>query len=142
MDKVYYTEHSINEMIDLLISKILQSQRKFQAVIGIANGGLNISTKVAAGLGLPHSSVHISFYDGTVKRKEPQIILTDKPTKNVLIVDDLIDEGNTLKAFDEVYGLEGNAVAVLFWNKKSFFVPDFYVAEKPNAWIIFPWETM
>jgi hypoxanthine phosphoribosyltransferase len=142
MDKIYYTEYSINEMISLLVCKVFKSQRKFQGVVGIANGGLNISTKVAASLELPHSSVHISFYDGTVKRKEPKITLTDKPTKNVLIVDDLIDEGNTLKAFDEVYGLEGNAVAVLFWNKNSLFVPDFYISEKPNAWIIFPWETM
>lgn len=140
MNKVYYTEVYINHMIALLINKIVQSGRKFDKVIGIANGGLNISTKIAAELGLPHSEVHISFYDGTEKRKEPKIILTDKPAKNVLIVDDLIDEGHTLKAFDEIYGLTDNAVAVLFWNRNCLYLPDFYVAEKPNAWIVFPWE--
>ena len=41
---------------------------------------------------------------------------------------------------DLYLGLAGNKTAALFWNPQSNWEPDFYAAEKPESWLVFPWE--
>lgn len=136
---VYLTRPDIADMIRDLTHQILDSKRRFSRVVGIANGGLPVSHPLAAALGLPHTSVRISHYDKGFSRDTPivegELI---QPTNN-LIVDELIDRGWTYNTFDEHFGLEGNAMAVLLWNPAGP-KPDFYAKEKPEDWIIFPWE--
>jgi len=59
----------------------------------------------------------------------------------VLIIDDLIDSGETIQTLKTICGFRENkdAVAVLFWHKSAP-KPDFYVKTKPNAWVVFYWE--
>lgn len=137
--KVYLSNNDFYTMILNLVRKIIDSKRNFTRVVGIANGGLPVSTCIAEALDLPHESVRISHYDGSVLRDMPIIEgqLT-QPTSN-LIVDDLIDGGLTYRTFVEHFGLEGNAMAVLFWNTEGP-KPDFYAAEKPAGWVVFPYE--
>ena len=127
-----FTYAQIDEMIDNLVGQI---NKQYDQVVGIANGGLYISRKIASALNLPHQSVRISFYDHAV----PIIEYNSGPIKNCLVVDDLIDGGKTVNKFEEIFGTE-NDVAVLFWNIKSR-KPNYYVQEKPDGvWITFPWE--
>ncbi len=138
--KIYLPQLIVNSMIQELAWRVqANSYRKFSRVVGIANGGLPISERLATLLELPHESVRISHYDGDVLRETPIIEgqLT-QPAGN-LIVDDLIDGGWTYNTFAEHYGLEGNAFAVLFWDTEGP-RPDFYVAEKPEDWLVFPWN--
>lgn len=139
--KIYLPQSSIDHMIWELATRVQASHGEFTRVVGIANGGLPISEPLATLLGLPHGSVRISHYDGSVLRETPIIDgqLT-QPTGN-LIVDDLIDGGWTYRTFTEHYGLEGNAFAVLHWNPAGP-RPDFYVSQKPEAWIVYPWEVV
>jgi hypoxanthine phosphoribosyltransferase len=109
-------------------------------IVGIANGGLNISLPIARILGKPHEYVRISRYDGQAMRPEPLIYGSLSQPTNNLIIDDLVDGGHTFKLFDQHFGLVGNTTAVLFWNTQAVFQPDYYVAEKPESWIQFPWE--
>ena len=136
---VYLTPLDIGWMIRDLTHQILDSKQRFRQVVGIANGGLPVSRPLAAALGLPHTSVRISHYDGGFRRGSPIVEGELIPPTNNLIVDELIDGGWTYNTFDEHFGLEGNAMAVLLWNPNGP-KPDFYVEEKPNAWVIFPWE--
>ena len=137
--KIYLSQFEIDNMIKDLACQIQASKRRFLRVVGIANGGLPVSEPLAAILGLPHESVRISHYDGGILRSVPIVKgRLSHPTNN-LIIDELIDYGRTIKTFDEHFGLEGNAVAVLFWYLEGP-KPDFYVKEKPDAWIVFPWE--
>lgn len=136
---LFVPETTIKCMIDSLADQIFNSGIKFAQIVGIANGGLNISIPLSKILKLPHTSVRISHYDGHIPRKIP-VIDGELNIKNNLIVDDMTDGGFTLKTFDRVFGLEGNKTAVLFWNKYGGVVPDFYAAEKPNSWIVFPWS--
>ena len=146
MDKIYYTQSEIDQMIFDLISQVQASGRSFEGVVGIANGGLHISHKIADALGIDHHKVGISCYYGTEKRELP-IIEYDvwnplpRPLENRLIVDDLIDSGQTMEVFDRRFPIkEDSAVAVLFWKRESFREPEFYAQEKPPQWIVFPWE--
>jgi len=135
-----YTEQAIDEMVQVLINQIKDSGNQYDYVVGIRNGGINISIPVAEALGLPHKSVKISAYDDMTKLKNVQINKGDFEWKpNGLIVDDLIDTGATITSFKKIIG--GGDVAVLFWKKEADADdPEFYVEEKPDEWVVFPWE--
>jgi hypoxanthine phosphoribosyltransferase len=109
-------------------------------VVGIANGGLNISLPISRILNKPHEYVRISRYDGQAIRPEPLIYGSLSQSTGSLVIDDLVDGGHTFGLFDQHFGLAGSITAVLFWNTKATFQPDYYVAEKPESWIEFPWE--
>jgi hypoxanthine phosphoribosyltransferase len=141
MEKIYLDDKAFGEMLENLTKQVIESKREFKRVVGIERGGLRISLPLAIALNIPHQSVRISHYDGCEKREAPKVTYLEGVNEmgNCLIVDDLIDTGATMETFDEVFGLEKNAVAVLFW-KRGTRKPDFYVDEKPEKWIVFPWE--
>lgn len=138
----YLSQEAVKGMIDDLWDQIIRSKRKFKMVVGIERGGLHISIPLAECLGIPHHSVKISRYDDKSLRKEA--IIEDKKIKlkrPCLIVDDLIDDGGTLLAYKNLFGIKKrDAVAVLFWNRSAPIKPDFYCMNKPKDWIVFPWE--
>jgi hypoxanthine phosphoribosyltransferase len=136
--KIHITQLEIDAMLLNLATQV--REHGFTRVVGIANGGLPISRPLAALLDLPHESVRISHYDGKVLRETPIIEGQLSQSQGCLIVDDLIDGGWTYRTFDQHFGFRGNAMAVLFWNPTGP-KPDFYVTEKPDAWVVFPWET-
>jgi hypoxanthine phosphoribosyltransferase len=139
MQKRIYTPAEIDILIKVLAKSVKPYKRFFTNVVGIERGGLHISKPLAAMLGLTHSSVRISRYDGMQLRSSPIIEgELPQPTGN-LVVDDLIDDGCTMRIFEEKFGLIGNMTAVLFC-KPGGFVPDFFAAIKPKEWITFPWE--
>jgi hypoxanthine phosphoribosyltransferase len=137
-----YSQQEIDKMIQALIRQIKKSERQYKYVVGIRNGGINISKPIAKALELPHKSVGISCYDGMKKLENVKIDEGDFDWEpGGLIVDDLIDTGSTITSFKRFFG-EGH-VAVLFWRTDAkYYVrrPEYYVDEKPKAWIIFPWE--
>ena len=138
--KVYYSEEQINQMIDELIDLIRASGERFTQVIGIKNGGVPVSTRIAKALGLAHTTVRISHYVGDQLRRVPLVETDDHchMPGHILIVDDLVDTGATINTFHHHFG--NGMVAVLFWNADAEPRPDFYVKEKPDAWVVFPWE--
>lgn len=141
--KTYYNYQQIDQLIEELVLKIVESGRKFSVVVGIENGGIYISRKIATALGLEHRSVKISCYDGEILRENP-IIETNffhvDLYNGCLICDDLVDRGTTLLTFKEFCGFnEKDAVAVLFIKPNNTYNPDFWVQEETN-WCVFPWE--
>jgi hypoxanthine phosphoribosyltransferase len=108
--------------------------------VGIASGGTNISRRIAVLLGLQHHEIYISCYTDKGKRPYPIVRGDFDTSKRTLVVDDMIDGGSTIALFKLHYGLkESDGVAVLFWNTDAP-EPDFFVEEKPDEWLIFPWE--
>ena len=67
--------------------------------------------------------------------------------ERVLIVDDLVDTGLTLKKvygnfviFNDQYNITWD-FATLYYKSKTAFKPDYTVREFDNDdWIVFPWE--
>ena len=62
----------------------------------------------------------------------------------ILIIDDLVDSGHTLKTIKDYYTLLTNTIihtAVLITKTKTKFLPDFSVETAPHdIWITFPYE--
>lgn len=119
-------------------------------IVGIANGGLNISKPLANWFQCEHISVSIHFYDWEKIGGKPYFFdIPPLPAdiKNILVVDDILDTGTTLKFFMEKTGLvhkENFQIATLHWNQdsKSGLIPDYWVdKKKENTWIVYPWES-
>ncbi len=64
--------------------------------------------------------------------------------KRILIVDDLLDHGRTMKFVLDVIAIcepQDIKVAVLYWKPRSIVIPDFYIEKcDDDIWIDFPWE--
>jgi len=84
-------------------------------IYGIPRGGLVVATYVSHMSGLP---------------------ITDQPNKNTLICDDIADTGKTLLPYKDC------KIATIYYHKQSKVVPDIWIYEKKNDWILFPWETI
>jgi hypoxanthine phosphoribosyltransferase len=145
MPKIYYSKPETDQLISELIEKIKISHEatcppRFIACCGIENGGVNISKKVAEALELEHRTVKISRYHKKLI-VETNFFHVDLYKRGVLILDDLIDKGTTLKIFEKNCGFRTqDAVAVLIWKKCKLYKPEFYVKEEDeDNWCVFPW---
>ena len=60
--------------------------------------------------------------------------------ENLLIVDDIVDNGMTLQKYKEF--LSPSVFLSLLYKKNASAEPDFYLKEAENdCWYVFPWET-
>jgi hypoxanthine phosphoribosyltransferase len=137
----------INEQIRGICKEVYDGGVKYKSVVGIQRGGLNLSLPVSEYIGVKHRSIKVSFYNGEKLRDEPIVDLfdLDMDERPFIFCDDLIDSGKTLKYIIDTYKLVRGVdyhIAVIHWNKKndSGLTPDFYGSEKPNGWIVYPWD--
>jgi hypoxanthine phosphoribosyltransferase len=120
-------------------------QGKVNVVIGIAKGGLPLSVSLANNLSAAWDSIRIRSYEDT-ERKGMELVHglhADITGKTVMLVDDIVDEGETmLFALDYLrknYKPKKVITAALILRSHSKFVPDHYSQER-EKWVKFPWE--
>ena len=65
------------------------------------------------------------------------IVLSKNYKRRLLIIDDLIDTGNTLLPYREKSSVK---MAVLYVKQHAPFMPDYYIKRIPNEWVLFPYE--
>jgi xanthine phosphoribosyltransferase len=119
---------------------------KPQVIVGIARGGLTLAHAMAEGMDIREvQTIRTELYDKTCKRELLSIFgeCSFSDISRVLVVDDIADSGDTLKAVMKHLRAEYNQiefkVATLFYKKTSLYEPDFWVNEA-NEWIDFFWE--
>ena len=144
MKKIYYGYDEFKEDTLSLLQKM--SNERFDTIVGVARGGLSLAHMLSEALAIRNvQSISTQLYDETKKRD--QITITDtcllNNSKSVLIVDDIADSGETLKALYNHLTLTHPLVhfktATLFFKRSSCFEPDYWVKEA-DAWIEFFWE--
>lgn len=119
--------------------------RKLDLIVGIARGGVPVAQVVADRLNVRMATVTAQSYTGIGERGEPKITEPLKRSlrgKNILIVDDLVDHGHTLKAVVrhvEEKRAKSVLTATLFHKPWSTFMPTF-PGESTSAWVVFPWD--
>jgi len=122
---ITYTEYG--QLLDQLIEKL--KPIKFDYVFGIPRGGLPIA-------------VHVSHYTNTTIMDHELIPWDFYQGESVLVVDDIIDTGETIKNLKQLFGCHTNIEAVATLFKRPDVVvanTDIWIEESPE-WIIFPWE--
>ncbi len=128
---------------------LIESVESFQpeVIVGIARGGLTLAHAMAEGLDIREvQTLRTELYDKTCKRDELSIFGTCdfNDIKKVLVVDDIADSGDTLKAI--MSHLESSfkdiefKSATIYYKKTSCYEPHFWINEA-TEWIDFFWET-
>jgi len=137
----------VEELVEALGERIL-AEYSPDVVVGILRGGMTVAHLLSDVLGLRIVyPIGCSSYVDVAKRFSVKVYsplaLKDLSGKRVLLVDDVADEGLTLKAVVEQeispkHPLEVK-VATLHMKPWCKFRPDYYV-QMTDAWIVYPWE--
>ena len=97
-------------------------KNKYKNVYGIPRGGLIIATYISHYLNIP-----------LINDKWSIDLVND--SNKTLIVDDLVDTGESMKHYVE----NGFDTAVLFYKPRSIVKPTYYIHETMD-WVVFPYE--
>jgi hypoxanthine phosphoribosyltransferase len=141
-DKIY-------EMLIDIALRIRNSGFKPDYIVGVSRGGWAPGRILSDLLENTHTAnIKIEFYLGIGKTARKPVVTQplaeDITKKNVLVVDDVSDTGESLKvALDHVVGkgAAGVKTATVYFKPHSIFKPDFF-ADSTSDWIIFPWERL
>lgn len=143
----FYPWQQLGNDVFTLSKKIIESGHSFNRIIALAKGGLTFSRSLVDYLQVDAvSSIQIQFYEGIGETKKMPVITQSLPVsiknEKVLIFDDILDTGETMKLAKQYLQYHGAAsihTAVLLekpWSKVSV---DFS-ARSSEAWVIFPNE--
>lgn len=140
--KIYYPYEEFRDDLKLLTEKIDQD---FDAILGIARGGLSMAQLLGEYYDLREVySINTIGYEDTYKNESVEVfnIPELKSSRKVLIVDDIVDSGDTLvevlTVLNEKYPNVTFITASLFYKKTARITPTWYVKE-PKGWIDFFW---
>ncbi|MGD0396921.1 MAG: phosphoribosyltransferase family protein [Nitrososphaerales archaeon] len=132
-------------LAEALAEKVRSSGKTFDLVIGVARGGIPVAMVVSDRLGVKIDTITVKSYSGIAERSSIKILSTlieDIKGKRVLLVDDLVDQGDTMigvKGFVSEKGAKVVETAVLFKKPWSKTHPDYFL-ETTGEWIVFPFE--
>ena len=143
MEKRYYAYVDFLADAKLLTEKI---DWEFDTIIPIARGGLSLGHLFGEYYNIREVyALNTIGYDDTFKLESVRVfnIPELRKAKNVLIVDDIVDSGDTivevLKVLRQLYPDVTFKVASLFYKKSAKIAPDWYVQEA-ECWIEFFWS--
>jgi uncharacterized protein len=143
-----------HQTIERLAVTVDQSGWKFNQIVCLAKGGLRVGDILSRVFDQPLAILSTSSYGGPNNQVRGSVTFSQdlsKTTANlgsrILVVDDLVDSGITLKKsltwLDRKYGfyVEEIRTAVLWYKACSEFAPDYYVDYLPDSpWIHQPFE--
>ncbi|MCX8173213.1 MAG: phosphoribosyltransferase [Thermoplasmata archaeon] len=141
----------IEKWVDDVVEKIRKANYRPDVVIGLTRGGWIPARLICDELQVKSLYAVKTEHWGLTATKDgqakiAQTLPVDVRDKNVLIVDDITDTGQSLSlAKDHVASFKPSALktATLLHITHSTIVPDFYSVEVPKeewTWFIFPWN--
>ena len=143
MHKTYYPYQEYKQDLKTLIEKIDQP---FDAILGIARGGLSMAQMLGEYYDLREVyAINTIGYENTQKLQRVEVfnIPELKSAKQVLIVDDIVDSGDTLvevlKVLKVTYPKVTFLTAAIFYKPTACIKPTWYVKE-PTGWVEFFWS--
>lgn len=142
MIKHYYSYEEFRKDLKVLTKKI---DKPFDTIMGISRGGLSMAQMFGEYYDIRKVyAINSIGYEDTCKLDEVRIFnIPDlSESKAVLIVDDIVDSGDTMvKILDILKAKYPNVMlytASIFYKKSAKIAPDWFVKE-PLCWIEFFW---
>jgi uncharacterized protein len=139
-----------HQKIEQLALQIAESGWQFEQVLCLARGGLRIGDIFSRFFHKPLAILSVSSYSEKNERDKLKFgasitMTTECLQQPLLLVDDLVDSGETLKAalswLDRYQSKSEVRTAVIWYKACSIFTPDYYVEYLPdNPWIHQPFE--
>lgn len=143
MTKIYYPYDEFVGDLKKLTSKI---EHEFDAIVAIARGGLSMGMMLGEHYDIREVyAINTIGYEGTKKLDEVKVFnIPDlNSAKKVLIVDDIVDSGDTLKevlnTLQEKYPTTLFSSASIFYKPTASIEPTWWVKEA-TVWIEFFWS--
>jgi xanthine phosphoribosyltransferase len=157
--KKYYTDQDIKAWVHNIMRDMSKDAWRPDYIVGLGRGGLVPAVMLSHYTGVPMQTLDVSLRDGGSKVSNCGMSEDAYEGTNILIVDDINDEGNTLQwirddwrstcmpnnpKWDTVWGYNVR-VAVMINNCASNFTEVNYVGREinkneNNEWCVFPWE--
>jgi uncharacterized protein len=154
MPDLYVSWSEYHYKIEQLAVEIYQSGWEFNQIVCLARGGLRVGDILARIYEKPLAILATSSYSGAGKQARGNLtfshhitMTTERLGDRILLVDDLVDSGITLK--ETIPWLKENTdspiaeirSAVVWYKACSVIKPDYYVDYLPdNPWIHQPFE--
>ena len=146
-DKQYLSWRDIRELSTKLADSIRRSDFKPDCLIGITVGGLIPLTLLSKDLGVTDvRTVSAASYSGSAQGTltVSNVPETDLAGRNVLLVDEIADTGETLKEVSRILreqcGANDMKIATLVVRTdKCKLRPDFSALDS-ERWVVFPWD--
>jgi xanthine phosphoribosyltransferase len=143
MEKIYYPYGEFRDDLKALTQKIDQT---FDVIVAISRGGLSMGQMLGEFYDIREVyAINTIGYDDSKKLDEVKVFNLPylEPQQRVLVVDDIVDSGDTLvevlKVLKENYPQTTFKTASLFYKPTAIIKPTWWVKE-PNGWIEFFWS--
>jgi len=140
---VYYPYQEFREDLKILVKKI---DFEFDAIIAVARGGMIIAQMIGEYFDIRDVFIINSIgYKGDKRIDSIKIfnIPNLDRSKNILIVDDIIDSGQTMKEILNILNKNHSKkvfkTASIFYKKEALYKPDFFV-KYTTKWVDFFWS--
>ena len=150
---LHVTWDQYNTLVERLALQIHDSGWRFNQVICIARGGLRVGDVLSRIFEMPLAILSTHSYTAEGGTTRGELIVAEHMTMTaprlgdrVLLVDDMVDSGHTLKTVyrtlpQRFTHISDIRTAVLWYKACSVFKPDYYVEYLPdNPWIHQPFE--
>jgi hypoxanthine phosphoribosyltransferase len=134
--KEYCSWDEIEFLTKVLAHKIQRSNKRYDTILGITNGGIIPARLMARELDINHIQF-IPIRDKKIQNDEMPQLLKDK---KYLIIDDIYDTGDTFsKAYDiiKIFNCDFGVLMCRYKKNNSVLVGKILNHRK---WIVFPWE--
>ena len=119
----YIDWDTVDTAASLITDHLLESDHKFEGVYGIERGGLVLAVMLSHRIGIPYLSTLGSMFG-----------------KLFIVVDDIADTGKTLNKFSQLEVAKHAYYVTMHQHQQTTFQSDYYVFEKKDKWIVYPWE--
>lgn len=140
-----YTYDMFLDSVRHIAEQIEFSGEEYDYIIGLARGGLVPAVKLSHKLDIPMLAVNWQTRDSLFRHIDPAI-KTKLHNKRILIVDDIVDSGETIKLLKEELNMVTQLdVAALIYNTEQEVDCKFFdVTIKRSidpSWVYFWWES-
>lgn len=120
ISKFYVTWEDVEKFMDSVVQHY--KNKSLTGVFGLPRGGLIFAVMLSHRLNIP---------------------MLAAPVKGCIIVDDICDSGESLLHYCKNTSgqkIDYNIATMFYKENKLGIVPDFWLNEKGDKWIVFPWE--
>lgn len=139
MKQVFLSYHDIHtDCIELAIK--IKKKYKPEKLILISRGGLIPGSIIANYLGIQDVDViALKTYADRKRSKEIKVYKRIKSEKKLVVIDDLVDSGETAKIVKEM--MPNSKFVVLYAKTSGKKQADLHLYDfKDSDWLVFPWE--
>ncbi len=143
MNKIYYAYDEFRDDLKILTEKI---DKAFEVLMPISRGGLSMGQMLGEFYDIREVyAINTMGYDNSKKLDEVKVFNVPllKEGQKVLIVDDIVDSGDTLvevlRVLKSQYPQTTFFTASIFYKPTAIIKPNWWVKE-PKGWIDFFWS--